>query len=419
MASDDGATRSADDRLLSIFDKAAAALRQLSRDRPIALLLDDIQWADQDSIRLLRYVIRSNPSLPMFLLFTIRPEEMAQVNELVTLVADLERLGILRRLTVDRLRQTETAALLRQLLGGDPTLATAATIHAQAEGVPFIVAELTRTYREAGLLQRIGDTWSLARNAERLVPSAVRTLISRRAASLDAPTKELLATGAVLGRAFRLADVCAIRAKLGETTACELGEASELIAPAIAAGLITEGGRDANRYIAFPHEQVRAYALDTLSAARRRQLHTAVVDMLTESGDPTPETLPVIVRHALAAGDTARIARYSLDAAKAALQIKRARGGVAHRRRRVGGGLRSRAARRDAAAARRRARGAGPLGGTTEALPELVALAEAAGRREPATRRPAAPRRRAARRQELRSGGRRRPPDARQGRRCG
>ena len=49
------------------------------REQPIALLIDDVQWADQDSIRLLRYVIRANPNVPMFLMFTIRPEEMAQV----------------------------------------------------------------------------------------------------------------------------------------------------------------------------------------------------------------------------------------------------------------------------------------------------------------------------------------------------
>jgi DNA-binding NarL/FixJ family response regulator len=315
---DDGLAR-ADDRLMRLFDKAATTLRMVAREQPVALLLDDIQWADQDSIRLLRYVIRANTSVPMFLLFTIRPEEMARVTELVTLLADLERLGILQRLHVERLRQTETTGLLRQLLGGDPTLATAATIHAQAEGVPFIVNELTRTYREAGLLQPIGGSWSLARNAERLVPSAVRTLISRRAASLEPATRELLATGAVLGRSFRLADVCAIRAKLGETTACEIGEASEVIAPALAAGLISEGGSEGNRYISFAHEQVRTFALETLSSARRRQLHSAVVDMLADGGDPSPETLPAIVRHAVAAGDTARIARYSLDAARSAL----------------------------------------------------------------------------------------------------
>jgi DNA-binding CsgD family transcriptional regulator len=310
---------SGDERLLRIFDRAAGAFRALARETPIALLLDDLQWADQDSIRLLRYVVRANPSLPMFVMITIRPEETAAVTELVTLLADLERMGILRRLRVGRFRQAETTALLKHLLGGEVSLAAAATIHAQAEGVPFIVEELVRTYREAGLLQQINGSWTLARNAERLVPSAVRTLIQRRAASLDDGSRELLATGALLGRAFRIADICAIRTKMNETSACEVGEASKLLQPALSAGLLTEAGPESGRYLTFSHEQVRAFALDSLSAARRKELHGAIVDMLTANGDPPAELLPTVVRHALAAGEADKAARYSLDAARSAL----------------------------------------------------------------------------------------------------
>ena len=309
----------ADERLLRAFDVAAMAMLEISREQPIALLLDDLQWADQDSIRLLRYVVRANASAPMYLMMTIRPEETAQVTEIVNLLADLERLGILRRMRVERLRQAETAAMLKSILGGEPTSAAAATIHAQAEGVPFIVQELTRTYREAGLLQPIGNAWGLARNADRLVPSAVRTLIQRRAASLPPETRELLATAAVLGRAFRVDDLCALRARQGETTGIEPTQAFELLKPALAAGLITEAGDEGSRHMTFTHEQVRTFALDALSPTQRQALHASIVAMLTADGDPGPEALPVVVRHALGAGDTALIARYSLDAARAAL----------------------------------------------------------------------------------------------------
>ena len=210
----------ADERLLRAFDVASIALMAIVREQPIALLLDDLQWAD-DSIRLLRYVVRANSSAPLYLMLAIRPEETAQVTEIVNLLADLERLGILRRLRVERLRQAETTQMLSSLLGGEPTAQAAATIHAQAEGVPYIVQELTRTYREAGLLQPIGGTWGLAKNADRLVPSAVRTLIQRRATSLPAATRELLATGAVLGRSFRVDDVCTLRARASDGVGCD------------------------------------------------------------------------------------------------------------------------------------------------------------------------------------------------------
>lgn len=308
----------ADERLLRTFDFASVALLAIVRERPTALLFDDLQWADRDSIRLLRYIVRANTAAPMFLMMATRPEETAEVSEMVNLVADMERLGILRRIHVERLRQTETTQMLRSILGGDPTPQAAATIHAQSEGVPFIVQELVRTYREAGLLQPIGGTWGLARNADRLVPRAVRTLIGRRAAALPPETREMLATGAVLGRAFRVDDLCTLRARTGGSE-CDAAQAFELLKPALSAGLIGEAGDEGNRYLTFSHEQVRAFALDALSPAQRKELHTAIVEMLTADGVPGPEVLPTIVRHALAAGDSDLIARYSLDAARAAI----------------------------------------------------------------------------------------------------
>src|SRR5206468_8119326 len=123
-------------------------------------------------------------------------------GEAVNLVADMGRMGVARRLRVERFSQTETRDLLAQTLGGPVDASGAAVMHTQAEGVPFIVEEMANTYREAGMIQRIDGVWTLAGNAERLVPSAVKTLISRRAAKLPDPTTRLLALAAILGRRF-------------------------------------------------------------------------------------------------------------------------------------------------------------------------------------------------------------------------
>src|SRR6476646_9720853 len=68
-------TLPADERLLRTFDIASVALLAIVRERPTALLLDDLQWADRDSIRLLRYVVRANSAAPMFAMMATRPEE--------------------------------------------------------------------------------------------------------------------------------------------------------------------------------------------------------------------------------------------------------------------------------------------------------------------------------------------------------
>ena len=337
-------TLSPDAKLLRAFDLAGVAISTLAGIHPLALLIDDVQWADDDSLRLLRYVVRSDADRPVFLFLTIRPDEFASVTEAVNFVADMERMGLVRRLRPGRFSSVETAELLKRVLGGPVEAASAAAVQAQSEGVPFIVEELARTHREAGTFQQIDGEWRLARSAARLVPSAVRTLIDRRAARLPARTRASLGDAAILGRSFSLRDLRAIRMRVGDgevaaqaatrdgaapgEAASQVGAAgpgdgadplADDLGPAVRAGLLLTQAQGEPADYTFTHEQVRQFAANQLSAARRRQVHAAVVDLLLEGGDPAPAGLPMLAQHALAAGDTGRAARFSIDAATAAL----------------------------------------------------------------------------------------------------
>jgi DNA-binding NarL/FixJ family response regulator len=310
---------SADQRLLRSFDLATMAVRALTAEQPLALLIDDMQWADEDSLRLLRYVIRTEGASPIFMMFSIRPEELASLTEAVTLIADMERMRVIRRLKLARFSVVETSEFLQQVLGGQVDPTTASTIHGQAEGVPFIVEEIARAYREAGMLQQTDERWTLGRNAERLAPSAVRTLIQRRAAHLPVESKTALAEAALMGRNFSLKDLREVRLRIGEGGPDgDLVELGDLMAPAVASGLLVEQPEESAADYTFPHEQVREFAADTLAPARRREVHGAIVHLLL-TGEPAPETLPLLAHHARAAGDAQVCVRFSIEAAAAAL----------------------------------------------------------------------------------------------------
>ena len=270
------ATLAPDSRLLRTFDLGAVAFRALAAERPLAILIDDLQWSDEDSLRLLRYVVRTDGASPIFLMFAIRPEEFAVVNEAVNLVADMGRMGVVRRLKLERFSQTETREFLAQVLGGPVDASGAAVMHAQAEGVPFIVEEMAFAYRENGMVQEIDGVWTLAGNAERLVPSAVKTLISRRATKLPEPTKALLAVAAILGRRFSLKDLREVQLRV-DGSAPEPEELAETLAPAVTAGLLIEHEEASAADYSFQHEQVREFAAATLTSAARRAIHAAIV----------------------------------------------------------------------------------------------------------------------------------------------
>ncbi|HEX9122659.1 MAG TPA: AAA family ATPase [Actinomycetota bacterium] len=307
-----------DQKLLRACDLAAIAVGSLAAQRPLAISVDDLQWADEDSLRLLRYLVRADATCPILLVLALRPDEFAFVTEAVTLIADMERLGLVRRLKLKRFTLVETAEMLRQVLGGAIDGPSAATVHAQAEGVPFILEELARAYRDAGMIQEIDGRWTLAKNAERLVPSAVRTLISRRAARLPDATKSALALAAVLGRRFSLKDVREVMVRVTDEEAPQPEVLAETLRPAVAAGLLLQHGADSPADYSFAHEQVREFAAGTLTPARRRGVHQAIVQLLL-AGEPTAESLPVLAHHARAAGDAAVCVRFSIEATRNAL----------------------------------------------------------------------------------------------------
>ena len=91
--------------------------------------------------------------------------------------------------------------------------------------------EMARTYRDAGMIQQVDGVWTLAKNASRLVPSAVKTLIQRRAARLPAATRSAMGDAALLGRSFSLRDLQAIRVQLGEERP-EVGDLADAMSPA-------------------------------------------------------------------------------------------------------------------------------------------------------------------------------------------
>lgn len=310
-----------DQKLLRIFDLAALALRLLARERPVVVIVDDLQWVDGDSLRLLRYVARADASSRILLVAAIRPSEVAFVNEAVTLLADLERMGLVRRLKLKRFTQSQSAEFLQQAFAGPIQPASAAVMHAQAEGVPFVLSEQAHVYRDSGLIRQIDGVWTLAPNAERLLPSAVRTLIERRAVRLPENTKIVLAEAGVLGRMFSLRDLAEVRHRLDESAG--LRELAEALEPAVAAGLVIEQPKDSPADYSFTHDQIRESLVVGLPSSRQRAIHGAIVDILMGgSGEPLRESLSLLSQHALAAGRTDLCLRFSIEAARAALEAK-------------------------------------------------------------------------------------------------
>ena len=208
--------------MLRTFDEVATTILALTRERPLLLMLDDLQWADDDSIQLIRYLVRTMGSAPLFLLISLRPYSDSSTGGASKLIADLDRMRVTQVLRLQRLTERQSGELLESLLGAPADESTVNSLHSRSEGVPFFLEELTRAYREAEALQLIDGTWTMTKLSGPAVPSSIQSLVERRLAQLTEDCRSRLADAGVLGRRFRLADLARVLTRIDGATLSEI-----------------------------------------------------------------------------------------------------------------------------------------------------------------------------------------------------
>lgn len=305
------------EQMLRIFDEVASAFSALTSERPLALLFDDLQWADEDSIQLIRYLVRTLPTAPIFLLITIRPYSETSSGGANKLIADLDRMRVTQVLRLGRFTRLETAQLLHNMLGSPVDEQALQSLHARSEGVPFFIEEFARAYREADALQLIDGTWTMTRLSGPTVPSSVQSLIERRLAQLSDDCHSLLADAGVLGRRFKLGDLAPVIAQIRREEEKPEWELAEDLDMAVRLGLIVEESPDSSYDYSFSHDQIRATLLDSSSRRRQQAIHGAIAEMLASRG--STEDLSMLAHHSMKAGNHERAVSSAVAAARAAL----------------------------------------------------------------------------------------------------
>lgn len=307
------------EQMLRTFDEVTSAVSALTKERPLALLLDDLQWADEDSIQLIRYLVRTLPSAPIFLLINIRPYTDSASGGTGKLVADLDRMRVTQVVRMDRLTRVQTGELLENILGSPVDDSTLQSLHSRSEGVPFFIEEFARAYREADALHLIDGTWTMTRLSGPEVPSSVQSLIERRLAQLTEECRSLLADAGSLGRRFGLDDLSQVLARLTGEKPVPVWQLGEDLQSAIDLGLITEEPEGSVYDFSFSHDQIRTSLQDSNSRQRQRAIHGAIAEALAAEGGP--ESLSMLAYHSLKAGDEQTAVTAGLDAARAAMEV--------------------------------------------------------------------------------------------------
>ena len=281
-----------------LFDAVHAVLGAEARDRPLPVLLDDLHWADADSLQLLAFLAASCSPDGVVVVAAWRSDETAPGDPADDVRVALERAAEV--LTLTGLGADDLGDLVAETSGLRLTAADARTLAERTGGNPLFASEAGRLAAARG--EGGSVVW--------LVPDSARALLRLRLARLTQPCAATLAAAAVAGATPPLRTVAAVSGQPLDVVADHLEEAET-------AGLATlEDG-----VVAFRHALVRDALVETLSGARRRALHAAACDHLADRVEVAPSVLAEAAHHALAAlplGDADRAVRWASAAAAAA-----------------------------------------------------------------------------------------------------
>ena len=284
--------------------------------QPMLLIFENLQWADESTIRLLLQLAQRIHNIPVLVIGTYRHEEVNPKSPLAGALPDLLRQRLAEELLLQRLTEASIAELLKGRAGTQPPPELVSLVYAETEGNPLFAEEVFRHLHEAGkLLADDGSFMPDISIADTEVPRSVRLLISQRLQNISQDCHLVLTRAAALGHNFDFNLVITL-AELDEDALLDALDEAENI------GLIRDisSGREAQ--YAFVNEQFRQTLMAELSTPRRQRLHLRIADTLEEYyGSKTEDHAGEIAHHlyqAGAAADRARTARYLILAGEQA-----------------------------------------------------------------------------------------------------
>ena len=233
------------------FESAARLLKDSAAPAGAVVVLDDLHWADEPSLLLLRHLSTEIAQSRLLVIGTYREGELDQQGALARLLPDLRRERVTRSLHLHGLNEPEVAELAAELSGDRMSRAASKALHATAEGNPFFVTEIVRLVGAEGELGQL--------------PEGIRQVIRRRTALLSPAGLELLNAASVIGREFSLKILEPLTGKPRGRLLSEIDEA-------IAARVVTEVPRAPGTFH-FNHALIRETLYDDLPMSRRVELH--------------------------------------------------------------------------------------------------------------------------------------------------
>ncbi len=289
----------ADSERFLLFAAVIGLLALLSQDQPVVLVLDDLQWADEGSLLLLRHIMATAVPMQVLIIGTYRDSELSQTHPLLDTLAALRRMDRVSRIELAGLDDSGVVAFMEAIAGytlDDAAITLAHAVYRDTDGNPFFVSELLRHLSETGFIyQDVTGRWVTDHSLEQMtLPSSVREVIGARVGRFGPEAGRVLSLAAVIGRDFDLE-------LLSRATERSQDDLLDILDAASHAALVREVIDAQGRFV-FVHALIQHTLYEDLGPSRRARAHRRVAEALEDiCGDRPGPRVGELARHWLGA----------------------------------------------------------------------------------------------------------------------
>ena len=258
-----------EDPVAAATEQLVPLIERLAARAPHVVVFDDLQWVDDESLRLWQRLASITDQTPLLVVGASRlaPDR----DEVARARAHAVHLGTL--LTLEAFGPDEVSRLVAMLAGAKPGAGLARWVQ-QAAGNPMYIYELVDALRRDHRLVVDGGIAELTREAPERVPASLAVVIARRIEAISAEAASAVRLAALLGVEFSASDLAAILDRASR-------EAHALLREAQAAAVLVEAEEDRLR---FRHPLLRQALYDNMSLAMRAGLHKHAARALVTAG---------------------------------------------------------------------------------------------------------------------------------------
>lgn len=299
-----------------LFEAVSQFITNISKEAPLMVVLDDLQWTDQSSLLLLHYLARSVDRDSLVLLGLYRDTDVDQKHPLPSILTDLNRERLLRSISLKRLSLDEVSEMIRQILEQDDVPGEfCRRVFQKTGGNPFFVEEVVKSLKEEGVIYPEENKWKIKEISKIDFPETVKSVLKARIGRLDEECQNTLTMASFVGNDFTLD-------ALRGVTGVEEDRLLETMEKILESGLVKEKVIRGEDMYSFTDAVIRNVVHEEVSHVRHKKLHGVLGRALEKVyANKIDEHFSELALHFLESGEEEKALDYFLKAGERAQKL--------------------------------------------------------------------------------------------------